>query len=236
MAEEFEFRAMRDATFWGVDLTGARFRDVDLTRARFQGVFLHDVTIDGTVDRLVVNGVDVTDFVHERDPWYPIRAGLRTPEPASMRREWDSLSAAWAETVAAAQQLPEDRLHASLDGEWSFVQTLRHLVFAMDKWFTVPVLGEDFAPLGLPNSGSADFGWPGLDPGLDPPLAEVLAVRAQRTARLRDHLAALTDADLTGQADVPENGAVPVAECYFVVFEEEFEHLRYARRDLAALQ
>jgi uncharacterized protein YjbI with pentapeptide repeats len=235
MAEEFEFRAMRDAAFWGVDLAGARFRDVDLTGARFHGVVLHDVTIDGSVDRLVVNGVDVTDFVNEHDPWYPIRAGLRSPEPASMRREWDALGAAWAETVAAAQQLPEDRLHASVDGEWSFVQTLRHLVFAMDKWFTVPILGEGFAPLGLPNAGSADFGWPGLDPDLDPSFAEVLAVRDQRTGRLRDHLAALTGADLTGEVGVPENGTVPVAECYLVVFEEEFEHLRYARRDLAAL-
>jgi hypothetical protein len=28
---------------------------------------------------------------------------------------------------------PGRALHLSVDGEWSFVQTLRHLVFAMDK-------------------------------------------------------------------------------------------------------
>jgi hypothetical protein len=32
----------------------------------------------------------------------------------------------------------------------------------MDKWFTSPVLGEPFDPIGLPNTGSVDFPWPGL--------------------------------------------------------------------------
>lgn len=45
-------------------------------------------------------------------------------------------------------------LHESVNEEWSFVQTLRHLVFAMDKWFTAPILGDRFHPIGLPNTGS----------------------------------------------------------------------------------
>ena len=60
----------------------------------------------------------------------------------------------------------------------------------MDKWFTVPVLGVGFHPIGLPNTGSADFGWPGLDPGADPTFEAVLDVRAQHATRLRDCLAA----------------------------------------------
>lgn len=235
MADEFEFREMRDAVFRGVDLRGARFRDVDLSGAGMHGVRLHAVTVDGSIDGLVVNGVDVTEFVNAHDPWYPIRAGLRATDPSAMRREWEALAAAWDETITAARRLPDDRLHVGVDGEWSFVQTLRHLVFAMDKWFTAPVLGEGFDPIGLPNTGSADFGWPGLDPGVDPTFAEVLAVREPRTARLREHLAGLTAQDLLGEVAVLENGIVPRAECYLVVFEEEFEHLRYARRDLATL-
>ncbi len=48
---------------------------------------------------------------------------------------------------------------------WSFVATLRHLVFAMDKWFTAPILGgEELHPVGLPNTGFADLG---ADPNLD---------------------------------------------------------------------
>ncbi|HEX2460214.1 MAG TPA: hypothetical protein VHJ58_08710 [Vicinamibacterales bacterium] len=76
-------------------------------------------------------------------------------------------------------------LHESVNDEWSFVQTLRHLVFAMDKWFTAPILGAGFHPIGLPNSGSVDFPWPGLDDNLRPSVSEALAVRADRATRFR---------------------------------------------------
>ena len=54
------------------------------------------------------------------------------------------------------------------NGEFSFVETLRHLIMAMDKWFTAPILGEGFHAIGLPNSGSVDFPWPGLDYDVTP--------------------------------------------------------------------
>ena len=101
-----------------------------------------------------------------------------------MRATWAALEAEWAKTITRAQALPEDALHESVDGEWSFVQTLRHLVFAMDKWFTAPILGEAFHPMGLPNSGSVDFPWPGLDYDLSPSVSEALAVRADRAHAL----------------------------------------------------
>ena len=140
---------------------------------------------------MVINGVDVTAYVNERDPWYPLRAMLRPPDPEGMRAAWAALEAEWAKTIARAQALPEAALHESVDGEWSFVQTLRHLVFAMDKWFTAPILGEGFHPIGLPNSGSVDFPWPGLDYDLTPSVADALAVRADRAARFRDYLASV---------------------------------------------
>ncbi len=46
----------------------------------------------------------------------------------------------------------------------------------------------------------------------------------------------MTPAELRREVDVLENGATPVNECLFTVFEEEFEHNRYAVRDLAHLQ
>jgi hypothetical protein len=103
----------------------------------------------------------------------------------------------------------------------------------MDKWFTAPILGEGFHPFGLPNTGSTDFGWPGLDRGADPTFDEALAVRDERAARFRDYLDGVTPADLTREVDVLENGTNPVSECLHTVFEEEFEHNRYAERDLA---
>lgn len=59
------------------------------------------------------------------------------------------------EPSSQARALPDEKLHEPVNGEWTFVQTLRHLVFGMDKWFTVSILGGSFHPIGLPNSGSA---------------------------------------------------------------------------------
>jgi hypothetical protein len=106
----------------------------------------------------------------------------------------------------------------------------------MDKWFTAPILGESFHPIGLPNTGSRDFPWPGLDYGLTPSVAEALAARTDRATRFRNYLASVAATDLDRSVDVLENGANPVRECIYTVFEEEFWHNRYAQRDLAQLE
>jgi hypothetical protein len=185
---------------------------------------------------VVINGVDVTAYVNDRDPWYPLRAMLRPSDPEGLRAAWAALEDVWAKTIVRAHALPEHKLHESVDDEWSFVQTLRHLVFAMDKWFTAPILGQGFHPIGLPNSGSVDFPWPGLDYDLTPSVSEALAVRADRATRFRDHLATVAAVDFTLPVDVLENGPHPVQECIYTVFEEEFWHNRYTQRDLAQLE
>jgi hypothetical protein len=153
-----------------------------------------------------------------------------------MRATWLALEDEWARTVAVANALPKDTLYESVNGEWSFVQTLRHLVFAMDKWFTAPILGERFHPIGLPNTGSVDFPWPDVDYDLTPSVSDALAVRADRATRFRDYLATLAATDFTRSVDVLENGTNPVQQCLYTVFEEEFWHNRYAKRDLAQLE
>jgi hypothetical protein len=236
MVEEFEGRDLSNAVFWGVDLSGARFRDVNMTNATISHAWVVNVDIDGLVDHVTINGVDVTSYVNEHDPWYPLRAMLRPDDPDGMRTAWRALEQAWATTIGSARRRTEVQRHESVGGEWSFVETLRHLVFAMDKWFTAPIRGAGFHPIGLPNTGSTDFGWPGLDRGADPTFDEVLAVRAERTARLGEYLDRVTPADLAREVDVLENGPNPVSECLHTVFEEEFEHNRYAARDLAQLE
>lgn len=235
MAEEFEDRDLSEAVFWGVNLTGARFRDVDMTEVKISHARLVRVDIDAFVDRLVVNGVDVTDYVNQRDQWYPLRAMIAAPDPDGMRRAWTELESTWAGTVEKARSLGDGAVRASVDGEWSFLQTLRHLVFAMDKWFTVPVVGGHFHAMGMPNSGSVDFGWPGLDPAADPTLDEALAVRNQRSRAFRQYLDGLTASDLEREVEVLENGRVTIKDCVYTVLEEEFQHNRYASRDLARL-
>ena len=235
MAEEFE-GDLTDAVFWGANLRGARFRDVDLTSVSISHAKVVDLDIDAFIDHVTINGVDVTAYVNERDPWFPLRAHVQATDPEGMRAAWDGLEHEWATTIDAARQLSEAQRRQSVGGEWSFVQTLRHLVMAMDKWFTVPILGDDsFHPIGLPNTGSIDFGFPGIDRDADPTFEEVLAVRRDRAARLRAYLEQVTPDDLTAEVEVHENGAAIVHQCLFTVLEEEFEHLRYARRDLALL-
>ena len=234
MPEEFE-GDLAAAVFWGADLRDARFRDVNLTGVRISHARLVDVEVDAFVDRLVVNGVDVTAFVNEHDRWYPLRAVLDASDPEQMRAGWAALREAWAAIVARARQLPAEAVHASVDGEWSFVDTLRHLVFAMDKWFAAPILGRPFDPIGRPNSGSVDFPWPGLDHGAAPSLAEVVATREEQATRFGDHVAVLTADDLTATVEVLENGPHVVRDCIATVLEEEFWHLRYAERDLTVL-
>lgn len=231
MPEEFEGN-LAGAVFWGADLSGARFRDVNLTGATISHAWLVDVEVDALVEALVINGVDVTAYVNERDPWYPLRAMLRPSNPEGMRATWAALEDEWATTIARAQALPDEAVHASINGEWSLVDTLRHLVFAMDKWFTAPVIGAGFHPIGRPNSGSDGFPWPGLGAGLAPTFSEALAVRADRATRFRDYLVSVAEADLSRPVEVLENGENPLQECIYTVFEEEFWHNRYARRDL----
>ncbi len=236
MAEEFEGKDFTDAEFKGVDLANTSFRDVNFTGARMKNVWLVDVDIDGLVDRLVVNGVDVTEFVNQHDPWYPLRGMLRPDSIVGLRAALDALDAAWDATLDRARALTDAQLHESVGGEWSFVETQRHLVFGIDKWFSGPLLGQaTFHAIGLPNTGSRDFGWTGLDLDATPTLEEVLAVRAEQSAQLRSFRDALTVEDFSREVEVLENGTVPLIECFYTVFEESFEHHRYALRDLDGL-
>lgn len=184
MAERFEFQDLSDAVFWGVDLRRATFRDVDLMGARISHARLADVAIDAEIDRLVVNGVDVTAYVNERDDWFALRSQLHPTEAESMRQGWRAFLAAWGSAIERVRSLPEEQRRASVDGEWSFVETVRHLVFATDKWFTVPIAGGAFHPIGLPNSGSADFGWPGIDEFADPTFEDAVTAWQDRSERL----------------------------------------------------
>lgn len=235
MGEAFEFRDLSEAVFWGVDLQRSTFRDVDFSGTNISHARLVDVAIDAEIDRLVVNGVDVTDYVNAHDEWFTLRAQIRPTDVASMRRGWDAFDASWAGAIERARGLGEQPCHASVDGEWSFVETLRHLVFATDKWFTAPLLGGAFDPMGLPNSGSIALDWPGVDSVADPSFDEAVGGWQDRSRQLRGYLDDIEPAALAMEVDVLENGTTAVHDCIGVVFEEHFHHLRYALRDLDRL-
>lgn len=77
------------------------------------------------------------------------------------------------------------------------METLRHLVFCIDKLFQRPVIGEmNFHAIGLANTGSHDVGWPGVDRDANPTLVEALVVRADQGRRFATYLDTATAGDL----------------------------------------
>jgi hypothetical protein len=248
MAAEYRHTdAFRGARFTEADLTGAKFRDCDLRQVKIVGSWLVDVSVSGLVGNFVVNDVDVTAFVEaELDRRHPERVQLRAMQTADdYRSMWDTIERLWSGTVARAEQLPEPAHHERVDDEWSFAETLRHLVFVADAWAGRAILGEPvpYHRLGLTHTSypPADAAALGIDLDARPSFAEVMEVRANRMALVRGIVDALTDTELARicpRAPAPgyPEESRSVGRCLRVVMKEEVEHRRYAVRNLAVLE
>jgi len=72
---------------------------------------------------------------------------------------------------------------------------------------------------------------------VEPSYAEVLEVRAGRVAMVREFLATVTSDDLAATRKNPWDPEHPetVLSCLHVILGEEWEHHRYAVRDLEAM-
>ncbi len=241
----FEDVYLTDARFRDVDLKGARFNLVDLSGVTIRGALVADVEISGEIENVRINGVDVVPLVEaELNRRYPERAKMQPSDADGFRAAWDLLEPLWQGTVERAAQLDPELLHERVDGEWSFIETLRHLVFATDAWVSRAVLGEPapWDPLDLPHDEMPDIPGVPRDLAARPSLDEVLVLRADRQATVRRVLAGLTDEQLAGHtAPVPEPGypeseSFAVRRCLGAVLIEEWEHRQYAERDLAVLE
>jgi hypothetical protein len=246
---------MRGSTFREVDLSQARFHDVYLMdtdfrdvmfgRVRMRGVELMDVDISGEISNLTINGVDVAPLIDaELQRRHPDLAKMRPSDPAGFREAWDVLQRLWAETVDRARGMDPALLHESVDGEWSFVETLRHLAFATDAWIRRGILGDPtpWDPLDLPWDQMPDTPGVPRDRDVRPSLDRVLELRRDRVAGVRDYLDGLTDEALAADTEPvegpgwPQSRSYPVRDCLLVVLNEEWWHRRFAERDLDALQ
>jgi hypothetical protein len=240
----FERVNLRGATFTGVDLGGVRMRGVRFAGARLNGVEMADVEITGELENVVVNGVQIAPLVEaELDRRMPLRRTMRPHDADGFREAWAVLERLWEGTVARARTFPEAALHESVDGEWSFVQTVRHLGFASAAWVERMILGvpSPWHPLDLPWDQAP--GWDSIpwDREARPPLDEALAVRRARQATVRRVMAELTDDRLARTVSRSDPGFprledVPVDVCLRTVLNEEWEHRLYAERDLTALE
>lgn len=230
-------------TFVDRDLQGARFTRSTLAGAVMRGVDVRGLDIDApwlTDGALLVNGVDVAPLVEaELNRRFPGRELRHAGDPDGLRAAWAALERAWAAAVDRVVSMPDGAADISIDGEWSFAQTLRHLAFATDAWLGKAILRlpQPFHPLGQPH---AEYETDGLDMSIfsaaRPSFAQVLDLRAERQAMVREFLTGVTPellAEPRPSAWSPEHEA-PVLHCLHVIFDEEWEHLRFALRDLDA--
>jgi uncharacterized damage-inducible protein DinB len=235
------------------DLSGSVFDQVDLTGSRFINVLIQDVTIrgawgerlriDGEFDQLLLNGIDVVPlWKAELTRQHPEFALISPEDAAGYREVWPVLERQWAQTVARARALPEELLHERVEGEWSFIETTRHLVFVTDAWLRRAVLGEEspYDPLDRVHDEAVLEGVPQLRDA-KPSLETVLALRADRMARVREVIESLTDEELAGARTVtgpgyPEAGTYAVRRSLGAVVNEDWWHRRFADRDLTVLE
>jgi hypothetical protein len=238
---------LRGAEFLDADLRGARFVGADLSGAVMRGVDVQGADIDAPwlldgESSLRVNGVDVAPLVEaELNRRFPGRADRRAADPEGLRAAWAVLERTWAATLERVAAMPAGTVDVSVGGEWSFAQTLRHLVMATDTWLGRAILEveQPFHPIGQPN---AEYETDGNDMAVfttaAPSYAEVLEVRAGRVAMVRDLLATVTPDELAATRRNPWDPGhqKTTLSCLHVILEEEWEHHRYAVRDLEAIE
>jgi len=131
-----------------------------------------------------------------------------------------------------------------VDSEWSFIETLRHLVFATDAWVRRTILGDPspWDPLDLPWDEMPDT--PGIprDREVRPPLDTVLTLRRDRMATVRTVIDGLTEESLASHTAPVEGAGRPppksfrLRECLLIVLNEKWHHRQFAERDLDALE
>jgi hypothetical protein len=168
---------------------------------------------------------------------------MRPADADGYREAWAVLERLWQQTVDRARGMDPELLHERVDGEWSFIETLRHLVFATDAWVRRVILGEPspWDPLDLPHDEMGDEPSVPRDRDARPALDEVLALRADRMATVRQVIADLTDEKLAGMTEpvlepgYPEPESYPVRRGLQAVLNEEWEHRLYAERDFDVL-
>ncbi len=241
---DFTHENLAGSRFEDVTLAGARFRNVDLTGAVIRGAFAVNVEISGLIDNVRINGVDVAPLINaELNRRYPDRPKMHPTDPAGYAEAWGILEGLWQQTVQRARGMAPELLHERVDGEWSFIETLRHLVFATDAWVRRAMLGDPspWSPLDLPHDEMPDEPAVPRDLAARPSLDEVFVLRADRMATVRGVIAGLTAEKLAARTEpvtepgYPEPESYPVRRCLGAVLTEEWEHRLYAERDFDLL-
>lgn len=224
-----------------LDLSGAHLHSPNFESTRVTDGWFLNADISGYIGGLRVNDVEVEPLVSAvLDRRFPDRVKLRAIDPEGLADAWSMIERTWQSTVERVRRLPEEMWYERVDGEWSFVETLRHLVRATDSWLLRMVKGtpHPYHPWGL--SFGADLAAV-VDPATRPTLDDVLDVRRGRMEEVRAIIENLAAEDLDRSCVPPDTTGHPseahtVLHCLHVILDEEWEHNRYASRDLSVLE
>ena len=241
-----EPEVMRGKTFTNRTFEGSRFVSCDLGDVVVRGSNVAGMEIDSPWllegdSCLLVNGVDVVPLVDfELNRRFPGRE-LRTAEdPEGLRAAWAALEQTWKGTLDRVDSMAGGTIDASVDGEWSLAQTLRHLVMATDTWLGKGILElqQPYHPAGLPNDdGDSDAYEDCVFSATAPSFEEIVEARSDRQTMVRDFIGSVTSAVLVEPRRNPHapDYEETVLSCLRTILEEEWEHHRYVVRDLDAL-
>jgi hypothetical protein len=239
--DRIEGADLRGAGIGHSDMSGASFREVALNGVRMRGVELVGADIDGEIYGLRINGVEVEPLVEaELNRRHPERALLQDRTVAGLREALEAFDRMWEATYQRVASMPPGTVDISVDDEWSFAQTLRHLVFCTDGWLRWGAQGrraDVFWPAGMPHSAfAADSPGIGIDTAAAPSYEEVLEARRGRVREVRDYLATVTPEQAGSPAEPPpwmdQSEPFVAGQCVWVVLTEEWHHHSYATRDL----
>jgi hypothetical protein len=242
---EHQPESLRERTFRNRSLRGSRFigcdfGDVVIRGSEVAGMEIESPWLCEGDSPLRVNGVNVVPLVDaELNRRFPGRELRDATTPEGLAAAWAALEQTWAATLDRAMAMPPEVLDASVAQEWSFTQTLRHLVMATDTWLGKAILERPrpYHRAGLPNDDDSPA-YDTADFSAEPvPLVEVLDARADRQAMVRRYIAGVTPEELAAPRRNPHAPDYPetVLSCLRTILEEEWEHHRYAVRDLDAL-
>jgi uncharacterized damage-inducible protein DinB len=232
-----------DAIFSNVNLGGATFTNINfegvlITNANLHGLRIEDANISG----LTVFGFNVGGLIEaERDRSDPERAALRmgdVHDPNCVREAMNRLEQRRAKFRARLRACDPAPLNAApTPGEWSALQTLRHMVFAEDLYLNRYIMRNDqpWNPHGLlPAHLLSDPAYAAVASAVDNSLETVLQAWDEVHTATRTLLQEITPARL--RQDAPEFDQQPctVGNVLQLLARHDLDHMRQAEKALAA--
>lgn len=159
------------------------------------------------------------------------------PDVATARERAGAAHDRLEATIERASGFTEDQRNARVAGEWSTIESLRHLVLVIDLWLSRTILGDPdpFHPMALPPSFMPPKLFPGssIDPDARPSFDEACLVIRDRLAAVRAYVDGMTEDDLERPV---EAHAKTVGGALSVLFDELAAHDTFINRDLDRLR